>query len=99
MNPDAWVAGRNIDRFEAGKPLDTTYLSTLSADAVPVIHERLPREVAQCVTEDRGGPQVFEDDLLSWNLGRARAQSALEGDGRPSASTGCADVLEEEYRR
>ncbi len=99
MNPDAWVAGRNIDRFEAGKPLDTTYLSTLSADAVPVIHERLPREVAQCVTEDRGGPQVFEDDLLSWNLGRARAQSALEGDGRPSASAGCADVLEEEYRR
>ncbi len=96
MNPDGWVAGRNIDRFEAGKPLDTTYLSTLSADATPVIHERLPREVAQCVTEGRGGPDVFEDDLLSWNLGRARAQSALEG-GHPAAAD-CSAVLEEEYR-
>ena len=42
MNPDAWVAARNIDRFDAGKSLDTAYLSTLGADATPVIVERLP---------------------------------------------------------
>ena len=46
MNPDAWVAGRNIDRFEAGSSLDTGYLSTLGADATPVIVDRLPGEMA-----------------------------------------------------
>src|SRR5918993_924592 len=49
MNPDAWVAGRNIDRFDAGSSLDTAYLSTLSADATPVIVERLPAEIAPFV--------------------------------------------------
>ena len=29
MNPDAWVAARNIDRFDEGRSLDTAYLSTL----------------------------------------------------------------------
>ena len=47
MNPDAWVADRNIDRFEAGRTLDTLYLSTLSADATPTLVERLPAEVTQ----------------------------------------------------
>ena len=79
MNPDAWVAGRNIDRFDAGKSLDTAYLSTLSADATPVIVDRLPAEVASCILsgpDSSGGPFAGEDDLLAWNLGRARAADA-----------------------
>ena len=46
INPDAWVAGRNIDRYEATGKLDLRYLQYLSADAAPVIAERLPQEVA-----------------------------------------------------
>ena len=79
MNPDAWVAGRNIDRFDAGKSLDTAYLSTLSADATPVIVDRLPAEMASCILSgpySSGGPFAGEDDLLAWNLGRARAADA-----------------------
>ena len=49
MNPDGWVAGQNIDRFEASGKVDTLYLSTLSADAAPTIAERLPREVVTCI--------------------------------------------------
>ena len=53
MNPDAgWPVATSTASRRASR-LDTTYLSTLSADAAPVIHERLPREVAQCVTEGR----------------------------------------------
>ena len=37
INPDAWVAGRNIDRYEATGKLDLRYLQDLSADAAPVI--------------------------------------------------------------
>jgi hypothetical protein len=98
MNPDAWVASRNIDRFEAGQSLDTLYLSTLSADATPVVAERLPAEVAACVL--RGTPFTFGgaaggDDLLAWNLGRARAADAKAA--LPPAGS-CTSVLTDDYR-
>ena len=48
INPDAWVAGRNIDRYEATGKLDISYLQSLSADAAPVIADRLPADVAAC---------------------------------------------------
>ncbi len=77
MNPDAWVAQRNIERFEAGGRLDTYYLSTLSPDATPTLVEGLPAEVTRCMFGDR----VPEDDgVLGWNLGRSRAQDR-PGDG------------------
>ncbi|WP_392543091.1 DUF4153 domain-containing protein [Oryzobacter telluris] len=98
MNPDGWVADRNIDRFEAGKPLDTLYLSTLSADATPVLAERLPRDIARCVADPGRGFEGTgkDDDLLGWNLGRSRAVAAVKG--LPVASTGCSSVVVEEYR-
>jgi hypothetical protein len=93
MNPDAWVAGRNIDRYDAGKPLDTLYLSTLSADASPVIAQRLPGDVAGCVLGDAysGGMDGadLKEDALSWNLGRARADDAIAALGpAPTTCTG-----------
>ena len=33
INPDAWIAQRNIDRYEETGKLDTVFLSTLSDDA------------------------------------------------------------------
>jgi two-component system, OmpR family, sensor histidine kinase BaeS len=93
MNPDAWVAGRNIDRYDASQPLDTLYLSTLSADASPVIAQRLPADVAGCVLGDAYSGGVdgadLKDDALSWNLGRARADDAIAALGpAPTACTG-----------
>ena len=97
MNPDAWVAGRNIDRFEQGEQLDTVYLSGLGADATPVILERLPGTVGYCVTTvDRGDPGP--DDWLSWNLGRARADDALAAAGTPDLAPDCSSVISETYR-
>ena len=46
INPDAWVAERNLDRYAATGKLDLRYLQTLSADAAPVIVDRLPEDVA-----------------------------------------------------
>jgi hypothetical protein len=43
INPDALIASTNIDRMEDGKRFDAYYLTTLSADAVPVLVESLPR--------------------------------------------------------
>ncbi|WP_157953223.1 DUF4153 domain-containing protein [Nocardioides allogilvus] len=81
VNPDAWVAGRNLDRYEATGQVDLVYLQGLSADAAPVIAEGLPADVAACVLRDLPGNQrsAENDDALGWNLGRARAEDALAG--------------------
>ena len=88
MNPDAFVASHNIDRFEAGRELDTAYLASLSADATPVIVERLPSDAAHCILSSPysiGGPDLgVGDDLLAWNLGRARAADAVATLGAPT---------------
>jgi two-component system sensor histidine kinase BaeS len=69
-NPDGYVAERNVERYlETGK-VDWYYLGGLSADAVPALL-RLPEQAQACVLHTR--PARAGDDLLAWNLGRARA--------------------------
>ncbi|MDQ3382994.1 MAG: DUF4173 domain-containing protein, partial [Actinomycetota bacterium] len=71
-NPEAWVARQNIERYQATGKLDLDYLSTLGADATPVIEQGLPVDLVRCVVSRQYSPQVT-DDWLGWNLGRARA--------------------------
>ena len=95
INPDAWVAERNIDRYEATGDLDLRYLQSLSADAAPVIVERLPEEVAGCVVQDLTynslKPEVL-DDARAWNLGRSRAEDAIGRIDLPAAGAGDDDA-------
>ncbi|MGK2854506.1 MAG: DUF4153 domain-containing protein, partial [Microbacteriaceae bacterium] len=49
INPERFIADRNIDRFERTGQLDAKYLSGLSADIDPAL-TRLPESVRQCVT-------------------------------------------------
>ena len=90
-NPDAWVAERNIDRYDATGDLDLHYLQTLSADAAPVIVERLPEDVAGCVlqqlTYNSLKPEIL-DDPRAWNLGRSRAEDAIVLIDLPDAAGG-----------
>ncbi|HSU01297.1 MAG TPA: DUF4173 domain-containing protein, partial [Nocardioides sp.] len=80
INPDAWVAERNLDRYDATGRLDVRYLQSLSADAAPVIVDRLPEDVSRCVLQllplNSLRPEVLED-ARAWNLGRSRARDAL----------------------
>lgn len=88
LNPDAWVAERNIDRFEATGKVDLHYLASLSPDAAPVIVDRLPEDVAGCVLQllplNSLRPEVL-DDPRAWNLGRERGSRALGGLELPEA--------------
>lgn len=79
INPDGWVAGRNIDRYEATGKLDIGYLQDLSADAAPVIADRLPAEAAACALRHLSLDQLTADEGLGWNLGRSRAEDAVAG--------------------
>ncbi len=97
MNPEAWVADRNIDRYEATGRIDTAYLASLSADAVPVLVDRLPPDMAACVAAGaEGGPSGLTDDWLSWNLGRSRAAAAVAS--LPAPAGGCNSYRTDDYR-
>jgi hypothetical protein len=85
MNPDALIASTNIDRMEEGKRFDPYYLTTLSADAVPVIVEYLPEIGQKSVWQDYSLEQVVlyrwstkKVDWRTWNVGRSRAYRSVE---------------------
>ncbi|WP_147276592.1 DUF4153 domain-containing protein [Tsukamurella tyrosinosolvens] len=71
MNPEAWVAEHNVERFRESGKVDVDYLATLGPDARPAIAQ-LPPDLAQCAVRPR-----FSDDRswLDWNLGRSRADA------------------------
>ena len=75
MNPDAFIADRNIERFEETGKIDVYYLSNLSDDAVPSM-AGLPEPLRTCALQER--PEA-NGDWLEWNLGRERAQRFLSG--------------------
>ncbi|HET8681151.1 MAG TPA: DUF4173 domain-containing protein [Micromonosporaceae bacterium] len=76
LNPDRFVADRNIDRFERGERLDVLYLRELSADAVPALY-RLPEQVRNCVLHGAQARLAEPEGWQAWNLGRAQARQAV----------------------
>ncbi|MDQ3273845.1 MAG: DUF4173 domain-containing protein [Actinomycetota bacterium] len=73
VNPDAWIAQRNLDRYDETSKVDWYYLQGLSADAVPVL-ATLPDEVVECALM---GHRPDSDDWLEWNHGRQRAEPLM----------------------
>jgi hypothetical protein len=79
LNPDALIARTNLDRPK----IDVAYVSSLSADAVPELLQRLPslradvrRPIAAALLR-RG---THRDGLLGWNASRSRADALLRQD-------------------
>jgi hypothetical protein len=102
VNPDAWIAEQNLDRWSETGRVDWDYLRDLSDDAVPVLERRarddgtatdaeLAGLVRRCVL---AGREASDDDPLEWNLGRHRA--ALADLDLPAAAgtspRGCPEV-------
>src|SRR5215208_2550691 len=85
MNPDALIASTNIDRMEAGKRFDAHYLTTLSADAVPVLVKALPEIGDKRLWQDYTVEQDLKyrwdtrrPDWRTWNLSRSRAHQSIK---------------------
>lgn len=79
INPDAWIAQHNVDRYTATGKVDWRYLQNLSDDAVPVL-AKLPADVADCALQ---GYKPSDDDWLEWNWGRDRADSLIRATRTP----------------
>ncbi|HZS47570.1 MAG TPA: DUF4173 domain-containing protein [Blastocatellia bacterium] len=79
INPDAMIVRINAQRAEAGKRIDTQYLMSLSADAVPALIDAFPdlpeyskKVSAKSIIEqwsNQGDP-----GWRSWNWSRSRAR-------------------------
>ncbi|THV10069.1 DUF4173 domain-containing protein [Nocardioides caeni] len=93
INPDAWIARHNLDRYESDGKVDWTYLQGLSEDAVPE-YDDLPAIERACALFGR---HLSDDDWLEWNLGRARADLSAS-DIPASDDVVCPDPREEAIR-
>jgi hypothetical protein len=77
INPDGFVADYNVDRYATTGQLDTSYLATLSADAVPAL-ARLPEEQrCEVLPYIAARTAVPEESWTGWNASRAAAREVL----------------------
>ena len=85
LNPDAFIAKVNIDRFNKTGKIDTHYLATMSADAVPQImkvYDRLSDEDKAIVLpllvikKEKFGK--MQSQWQSYNYSRAKALDELK---------------------
>ncbi|WP_430498893.1 DUF4153 domain-containing protein [Micromonospora trifolii] len=76
LNPDRLIAERNVDRYLETGRLDVSYLSGLSADAVPALG-RLPEPMRSCALGEIAA-ELPRDGFWATNLGRERARRVLD---------------------
>ncbi|GAA3207748.1 DUF4173 domain-containing protein [Actinocorallia longicatena] len=76
INPDAFIAGRNVDRVLDGRHLDTGYLRELSADAVPAL-DRLPEPRRSCLLGHYAEALGDGDAWPEANLSRSAARDLI----------------------
>jgi two-component system sensor histidine kinase BaeS len=92
VDPDAFIAQRNVDRYLAAGQLDVAEIRRLSVDASPVLLAALP-QLHGCVRRQVAGilsdtdPRNQERGWASWNLGRERAADALANAGTGGSPT------------
>lgn len=76
LDPDGFIAERNVDRYLRTGKADLTYLSSLSADAVPAL-SRLPEPQRSCVLRPLARELGGQDAWASSNMSRRRARAVL----------------------
>jgi hypothetical protein len=73
MNPDAFIARRNIERYESTGKIDLTYLAELSPDAVPTL---AGNPATACLVHQILN-RTADDSFWALNLSREQAQTSL----------------------
>ncbi|WP_106400578.1 DUF4153 domain-containing protein [Actinocorallia populi] len=76
INPDGFIASRNVDRLAHSERVVVPYLNGLSADAVPAL-DRLPEPLRSCALQDIARDLEKPDGWTSKNLSRERARRIL----------------------
>jgi hypothetical protein len=95
LNPDAFVARRNLERAVAGAEFDVPYHTALSEDAMPALLEGAPQlpaaqceEVVRVVRATVDLRAMTQDGLRSWTASIAQARRAVAEPTLASAPCG-----------
>jgi hypothetical protein len=83
LNPDALIVRTNVERARQGQRFDASYITDLSADAVPVVvphlEELKPQDSRTIATRIlKQWPAGKRTDWRSWSWSRARAAKAVD---------------------
>jgi hypothetical protein len=79
LDPDAYIARRDVDRYERTGKVDLAYLGSLSADAVPALM-KLPEGLRGCAVDPiLQRLQSVHDHWYDGNVSRSRARDAVPG--------------------
>jgi len=76
LDAERFIAAHNVARWSETGKLDTSYLGTLSADAVPALVD-LPPAVRDCILVDIGDGLATPDDWRATNTSREAARAEL----------------------
>jgi hypothetical protein len=76
LNPDRFVAERNIDRYNETGRIDVSYLDSLSVDAVPAL-DRLPEPERSCALYRLDRQVRGESQWYEYNAARSRAKDLM----------------------
>ncbi|MEU8799235.1 DUF4173 domain-containing protein [Spirillospora sp. NPDC048819] len=77
INPDGFIAGHNVDRYEDTGKVDVDYLRGLSADAVPAL-DRLPEPQRSCALRAIAFDLKDDEPAMGANYARSRAREILK---------------------
>jgi hypothetical protein len=80
LNPEGFIAARNIERWQASGRLDERYLAGLSPDAIEAVLA-LPEPARGCVLVGIARRLDAAEDWRSWNASRASGRAELAGRG------------------
>jgi hypothetical protein len=86
LNPDRFIAERNLARWAVGEQLDVRYLAGLSADAAPVLVCLPDQHRDRALVQLRAYLDDKPDDWRSANLARAAARDVLADPGTADCS-------------
>jgi hypothetical protein len=85
LNPEAFIAKKNLERYQQTGKLDTLYLASLSEDAIPETMQLLygpdsagKSEYAQFLYNKMRLDKRQEQKWQSWSFSRSRARKLLE---------------------
>jgi hypothetical protein len=76
LNPDGFIATRNVNHFHDTGNADLAYLSGLSADAAPAL-DRLPEPQRSCALSHLADALRRGDSWTGFNLSRTQARALL----------------------
>ena len=89
INPDARIAEQNVDRYNRTGKIDTTYLSSLSTDAVAEL-THLPGPERTCVLSQIEERTPDRESWLSFNTSRSSSRPILKSSEAGKSASSCA---------